>query len=247
MQHINTQGIVLKRTFVGEKDAIIKILTLDKGLISASAKGIKNMKSKLSAGSSVFSFSEFSISEDKGRCIVSSAVLKEGFYGLSSNIERLSYAAYFADLVAMLNPTSDDAKNIISLILNTFYLLSNTDKNMNLIKCVFELKLLSALGYAPELEGCVSCGEAENLVFFSASEGGVCCKSCAPKDVSIITKDTLSAMRYTQHADCKKAFSFTLSPDGLSEFNRCTEKMCEQILGKAPASLTYLKQITGKI
>lgn len=247
MQHINTQGIVLKRTFVGEKDAIIKILTLDKGLISASVKGIKNMKSKLSAGASVFSFSEFSINEDKGKNIVSSAVLKEGFYGLSSNIERLSYAAYFADLVAMFNPTGDDAKNIVPLILNTFYLLSNTDKNMFLIKCVFELKLLSALGYSPELEVCVSCGEPENLVLFSASEGGVCCRSCAANDVSIITKDTLSAMRYAEKSDCKKAFSFALSSGGLDEFNCCTERMCENILGKTLPSLTYLKLITGKI
>ena len=247
MQYTNTQGVVLKRTFVGEKDAIIKILTLDKGLISASAKGVKNMKSKLSAGASVFSFSDFSLSEDKGRFIVSSAMLKEGFYGLSSNIERLSYASYFADLIATFNPDSDDAINIMPLVLNTFYLLSNTDKNMNLIKCVFELKLLSALGYAPELEGCILCGETENLVFFSPSEGGVTCRSCAPSDVSIITQDTLSAMRYAENADCKKAFSFTLSADGLSEFNRCSEKMCEHILGKTLPSLTYLKQITGKI
>ena len=120
-------------------------------------------------------------------------------------------------------------------------------KNMDLIKCVFELKLLSALGYAPEIEGCILCGETENLVFFSPSEGGVVCRSCAPGDVCIITQDTLSAMRYAENADCKKAFSFTLSADGLSEFNRCSEKMCEHILGKTLPSLTYLKQITGKI
>ena len=60
MDTITTDGVVLARTFVGEKDAIIKILTTEAGLVSASAKGIKNMKSKLAAGCGVFTFSETS-------------------------------------------------------------------------------------------------------------------------------------------------------------------------------------------
>ena len=56
---IKTKGVVLGRTFVGEKDAIIKILTENSGIISASAKSIKSMKSKLSAGCSLFSLSDF--------------------------------------------------------------------------------------------------------------------------------------------------------------------------------------------
>ena len=49
MELIKTDGVVLKRTYVGEKDAIIKILTSGAGLVSASVKGVKNMKSKLAA------------------------------------------------------------------------------------------------------------------------------------------------------------------------------------------------------
>ena len=247
MEHITTDGIVLKRTFVGEKDAIVKILTFENGLISASVKGIKNMKSKLSAGASVFSLSEFLLKEDRGRFIVASASQKEGFYGLSSNIERLSFAAYFADLVCAYTPSAEDGKTLIPLILNTFYLLSNTSKNLSLIKCVFELKLLSALGYAPDLDTCISCGEPDGLCFFSHDEGGVLCRNCAAgSNVSIITEDTLSAMRYVSHTDLKKAFSFTLSESGLDEFNRCTEKMHRSILATELSSLAYLKQITGK-
>lgn len=248
MELIKTDGVVLARTFVGEKDAIIKILTPEAGLVSASAKGIKNMKSKLAAGASVFGFSEFLLRHDRGKYIVASASPKEGFYGLSSNIERLSFAAYIAELTQSFAPSGEDAKAILPLVLNTFYLLSNTNKDMSLIKCVFELRLLCHLGFYPELDTCCACSETEGLCFFSPSAGGMVCRSCAKMpDACIITQNALSAMRYAQNADDKKAFSFALSPGDINEFERCTETMCESILSRRLPSLIYLKQITGKI
>jgi len=244
---IKTKGVVLGRTFVGEKDAIIKILTENSGVISASAKGIKSMKSKLSAGCSLFSYSDFLLTESKGRYIVASSSLSEGFYGLSANIERLSYATYAAEAAAAISPDAADARALIPLLLNTFYLFSNSQKNLRLIKCVFELRLLCLLGYAPELNGCVQCGDTDELCFFSPSEGGVVCRSCGNlPDTQIITKDTLTAMRYVQDADNKKAFSFSLPRQNLDEFEAATEKMLENIIGYKLHSLSYLKQIAGR-
>ncbi len=248
MELIKTDGVVLKRTYVGEKDAIIKILTGEAGLVSASVKGIKNMKSKLSAGCSVFCYSDFLLRPGKELYIVAQSTQKEGFFGLSSNIERLSFAAYFAELTAAFSPTAEDAKAILPLLLNTLYLLSNSAKNMELIKCVFELRLLCHLGYAPELDICCDCGDSRSLCFFSPSAGGTVCRGCGGvPDACIITENTLAAMRYAQNADDKKAFSFALSKGAIDEFARCTEKMCEQVFARRLPSLTYLKQITGKL
>lgn len=244
---IKTKGVVLNRTFVGEKDAIIKILTEESGVVSASAKGVKSMKSKLAAGCSMFSYSDFLLTESNGRFIVASASLLEGFYGLSANIERLSYATYAAEVAAAISPDPEDASAIIPLLLNTFYLFSNSQKNLRLIKCVFELRLLCLLGYAPELEGCVECGDVDGLCFFSPSEGGVVCRSCGNMpDTQIITPDTLCAMRYVHDADDKKAFAFSLAKQNIDEFEACTEKMLESIIGYKLHSLNYLKQIAGR-
>lgn len=245
---IKTKGIVLGRNFYGEKDAIITILTEDYGVLSASAKGIKSMKSKLSSGCSLFSYSDFLLSESNGRYIVTSAVLLDGFYGLSANIERLSFATYAAEAAQISSPAPEDAKAIIPLLLNTFYLFANSQKDLRLIKCVFELRLLCALGYAPELDGCVECGSTDEICFFSVSSGGAVCRSCGGIfDTQIITPNTLTAMRYVKDSDDKKAFSFALSKSNIDEFENCTEKMMEDLLGKKPASLNYLKQISGRI
>jgi len=245
---IKTKGVVLSRTFVGEKDAIIKILTENSGIISASAKSVKSMKSKLASGCSLFSCSDFLLTESNGRYIVTQAVLSDSFYGLSSNIERLSYATYIAEITAAVSPSPEDAALVIPLILNTFYLLANSNKNLRLIKCVFELRLLSLLGYAPELDGCVECGDTNELCFFSALSGGVVCRSCGYiSDTQIISPDTISALRYVKDADDKRAFSFALSKTNLDEFESCSEKMLENIIGYRVSSLNYLKQIAGRI
>ena len=245
---IKTKGVVLSRTFVGEKDAIIKILTEKSGVISASAKGVKNLKSKLSAGCSLFSCSDFLLTESNGRFIVASAVLSDSFYGLSANIERLSYATYIAELSAAVSPSPEDAAVLIPLILNTFYLLANSKKDLRLIKCVFEMRLLCALGYAPELDGCVECGDTQELCFFSPRDGGIVCRGCGENfDTQIISPDTIDALRYVRDADDKRAFSFALSRANLDEFENCTEKMTEGIVGFRLSSLNYLKQIAGRI
>ncbi len=246
MEPLKTDGIVLKRTFVGEKDAIIKILTKEKGFVSASVKGIKNMKSKLKAGSSVFSYSEFVLTPSKNRYIVTQSTPKECFYGLSSNIERLSYATYFADLTSALFGEEEDAKEVLPLLLNALYLIANTDKSARLVKCVFTLKLLAIAGFLPELDACVACGEKNGLCFFSPSQGGAVCKGClASNDAVILTEDTISAMRYAKGADNKKAFSFALSKSGIDEFELATDAMAEYVLMRRLPSLTYLKQIAG--
>ena len=45
----------------------------------------------------------------------------------------------------------------------------------------FEVKLLSRLGYGPELDACVGCGEPlrDNAAGFSVVQGGVVCEKCA--------------------------------------------------------------------
>jgi len=42
----------------------------------------------------------------------------------------------------------------------------------------FRLKLLLAVGFAPALGACASCGEREHLSAFSGAAGGVVCGAC---------------------------------------------------------------------
>ena len=54
MMQITTMGLVLRTVRVGEADQILTILSPDKGLISASARGSLRLKNKLFSGCGLF-------------------------------------------------------------------------------------------------------------------------------------------------------------------------------------------------
>ena len=135
-------------------------------------------------------------------------------------------------------------ERILPFVLNTFYLLANSDKNLRLIKSVFELKLLCILGLAPELFSCVKCGKEEQ-VHMCAALGGVLCSSCGSGEDKI-SKTTLDAMRYVMEAEDKKVFSFNLPPIMLTEFEHHITEFIKEHIDRDFYSLTYLNKIIGK-
>lgn len=244
MDYIKTMGVVLKRTTVKEGDAIISILTAQNGVIKAYVKGAKNYKNRNSAGSAPFSYSEFVLSPGKDMYRVNSCLLSDSFYNLSTNIERIAYATYIADLVEFTVRENVGDERILPFVLNTFYLLANSDKSLRLIKSVFELKLLCLLGLTPQLDGCVKCGK-EEMFSMCAPLGGGLCSDCGA-DFDKISKSVLSAMRYVAESDDKKVFSFSLSPAQTGEFEHHINQFIKEYVDRDFYSLVYLNKIIGK-
>lgn len=244
MEYIKTMGVVLKRQTVKEGDAVISILTADSGVIKAYVKGAKNYKNRNSAGSAPFSYSEFVLSPGRDMYRVNSCLLSDSFYNLSTNIERIAYATYIADLVDFTVKENVGDERILPFVLNTFYLLANSDKSLRLIKSIFELRLLCLLGLSPELDVCVKCGKQEMYSIY-APLGGTLCKSCAV-DTDRISEPVLSAMRYVLLAVDKKVFSFVLSPEQIEEFEYHINNFMKEYIDRDFYSLTYLNKIIGK-
>ncbi len=244
MDYTKTMGVVLKRTSVKEGDAIISILTASSGVIKAYVKGAKNYKNRNSAGTAPFSYSEFVLSPGRDMYRVNSCLLSDSFYNLSTNIERLAYATYIADLVDFTVRENVGDERLLPFVLNTFYLLANSDKSLRLIKCIFELRLLCLLGLSPELSGCIKCGK-DNIASVYAPLGGGLCNDCA-EGLDKITAPVLSAMRYIAGAEDKKVFSFTLSAMQTEELQHHISEFMKEYIDRDFYSLTYLNKIIGK-
>lgn len=237
-------GVVLKRQIIKEGDAIISVLTKNSGVIKAYVKGAKNYKNRNSAGSAPFSYSEFVLSPGRDMYRVNSCLLSESFYNLSTNIERLAYATYVADLVDFTVRENVGDERILPFVLNTFYLLAGSDKSLRLIKTIFELRLLCLLGLAPELDACVKCGQEEAHTIY-APLGGILCKNCSA-DTDRISGPVLSAMKYVAEADDKKVFSFVLSNEQMIELEYHVDEFMKEYIDRDFYSLEYLNKIIGK-
>ena len=63
MEKFTVDGVVIKTSVTGEADRIVWVLTRDRGIIRAFAKGARGTKSRLHGGTSLFCYCEFTFSE----------------------------------------------------------------------------------------------------------------------------------------------------------------------------------------
>ncbi|MCH4887710.1 DNA repair protein RecO [Acidaminobacter sp. JC074] len=178
--YIVTDGIVLKRVKVSDYDKILTIFTRKAGKVSAAVKGSQNPKSKLASGAHPFVYGEFSISKSGRLSSVTSIDVKNAFYHLREDLDKLTIASYFLELAHIVTVENIINNSLFDLLLVFLQVLegSNDLKVQHLIKIAFELKLLDVIGLRPELNSCVNCGKETDDPKFTVEEGGVICKEC---------------------------------------------------------------------
>ena len=244
MELLKTTGVVIRQTKVKDNDLIITIFTKDFGVIRASARGARGFKNQRAAGTSLFAYSEFVLMPGRYLYRVQSCDLIESFYSLTTNIERLAFATYIADLTGYTVQEEEGTERLLSLFLNTFYLFARWGGELRTVKCVYELKLLEYLGFSPYLDACTSCGNTE-AAYFSPEEGGLVCESCHHARHQKISPACKNAMQYILESDDKKAFAFRLSPEVLYELEYHVGSLMTACIDHTFYSLDYLKTVLG--
>ena len=223
--YIKTEGIVLREVDYNEADRILDILTRDRGLVTARARGVRRRTSDLKSACQLLAYSEFTLFENRGKLTVNEAVSIEQFRQLREDIELLALGSYFAQATAAV--AQEDAPNpeLLSLLLNALYALGSLGKPQLLVKAAFELRLACLAGFTPELSACPVCG-SQAPDRFDLSHGRVHCAGCHPEEGGIrlpITDAMRYAMQYIVWCDPKKLFSFRLGEQALEALSGLTE------------------------
>lgn len=165
---------------------------------------------------------------------INSAETIEIFYNLRTDLDKLKYAVHINKIVQDVTNENQNCYNILQLLLNTLYTISETDKNLDLVLSVFKLRLLCLLGFKPNVQECVACKQKENLYYFSLRDNGFKCEVCSRQDTSCITmsESTVNAIKYTVTAPPKKIYSFNIKEEGLEEFKLITKLYFNEKLEK---------------
>ena len=142
------------------------------GKISCVAKGAKRPKSMLMAGSQLLCFGEYVLRKSNDMYTMQSCDPIEIFYQIRVDIEKLNYVAAIIKIIIDVTTENQNNYNILKLFLNTLYIISESDKDLDFILSVFKMRLLKILGYTPNVNECVSCGEKESLEQFSIKDDG---------------------------------------------------------------------------
>lgn len=237
MRLFKVKGIVIKEVQYKENDKIITIMTDKLGKISCMAKGAKKNNSPLLSTSQFLVYSEFLLYKGTNFYHINSAEMIESFYRLRIDYDKLEKAFEVSKLLNKLAYEEDEENDILSLFLNTLYIIENKDKPFDLVRNTFLLKLLCLLGYTPRLYKCSSCIEKmfnnnnkrDTKYYYDRTNNSAVCETCYNRVISNnkldirkykqISESTLYSLLYVIASDTKKIFGFDLKGKTLEEFS----------------------------
>lgn len=221
MATIKTKGIIIAENNSGDYDKMLTMLTPGLGKISCVAKGARRQKSALLAGSQLLCFGDYMMYKGANTYNINSCEPIEVFYNLRTDLDKLNYAIHITKIIQEVTEENENSYKILQLYLNTLYVMSETDKNLDLITSVFKMKLLCFLGFTPRINECTNCKQKENLSFFSLRDNGFKCEACSRLDKGAISisESTQNAIKYIVMAPPKKLYSFNLKDESLAELN----------------------------
>lgn len=236
---IKTKGIVIGVANSADNDKVLTILTPDLGKISVFCKGAKKTKSALLNSTEYLAFSEIIIYKSANdNYSINSAEIIEVFYNLRIDIEKLNYATTIAKIIYDVTQENEPSAQILQLFLNTLYVLSETDKNKDLIFSIFEIRLLAMIGFLPNLARCVNCNtpmtENMNDFYFSLKDDSVKCEICQRLDKGILhlSKTAFSTLIYALSCEPKKLYAFEIPEDAVDELRLLAKLYTTQKLEK---------------
>lgn len=217
---IKTKGIILSESNMNDFDKMLTILTPN-GKIGCAAKGARRPKSLLMAGTQFLCFGEYMMYQGTSSYHINSCDTIELFYPIRTDLDKLKYAAHITKIINDVTDENQNTYRILQLFLNTLYMISETDKDLDFILSVFKLRLLCLLGFTPQIKACTNCKTGENITHFSIRDNGFKCEACSKVDKGAIrlSDSTKTAIQYIVLADPKKIFSFQISEENLQELN----------------------------
>lgn len=243
-----TEGIVTKTTKYSETSLIVTVITRDYGKISAIANNVRSSKSHMLMGLQLFSFSEIVFYESRsktGLYKLNEMSVIESFGNIRSDLEKLAYASYFAEVANSAVSEDNPDEEILRLLLNTLFALDRDLCPLNKIKTVFEWRIAASSGYEPDVEACVKCGCVQGDMLLCFSEGEVFCEACggSKPDCGRISENMRKIIKYICEAESKKIFSFDANDAVIEYLGALGERYIQRQFEKEFPTLNYLKKV----
>ena len=244
------KGLVLRETVVNANARYINILTAEHGRISVMVRGAVRLRGRITGSTKIFCYSEFVLYERDGKYTLNDSSLIENYFNLCEDFDKMTVGTYVLNTVEYVASEEQPEPEMLRLALNTLWALTHyKDKELRLIKGVYEMRLAAICGFAPNIVNCQVCGhgvENEDMLL-NVMAGSMTCKKCADKVhkqtfiedertvdrmntaqiILPLTPASVLAMQHAIYADMAKLFSFTLAPEVLPEFSSSCEKYLE--------------------
>lgn len=184
MEPFRTTAVVIEVRDYGEADKIVTFYSLARGRMSGIAKGAKRSLKRFVNKLELFTLLEIHFSDSRTSSLVrlDQAELLEHFPLLRSNYARYTAGILLCELVLHWTKENDPDPGLFELLKWGLTNLQAGGRPPVWGAVLFELKLLTLLGYQPNLGGCGSCGglSVDQAPYrYRPAIHGLICRACA--------------------------------------------------------------------
>lgn len=210
------------------------------------ARGARKIQSRLAGHIELFTHTTLMLAIGRNLHIVTQSSPLDRFERLRTDLERIGAAYYAAELADRLIEEESENRRAFELLLSVLRAL-DVGAAVDLTLRAYELHLLDALGYRPQLHECASCGmtltEAANR--FSPAAGGALCPQCAGGDARALpmSLSVFKLLRYLQIQPPEIAGELRISSATSAAAEALLRAYLHHILERDLRSLAFLDEV----
>lgn len=209
MPAMKDQAISLRRLDYSETSQVLLFFTREHGTRRLIAKGIKrSTKTRFSPGIDLLERGEVVFAFKAGGDSTLGTLMEwrqiDLHLGLRQDLRRLYSAQYAGEISAAMVEEADPHPALFDALAGLLRALADGGDPLPLLVS-YQAAALKTAGLWPDLSRCVLCGKeapAGRAAWFSAHQGGLVCRNCAPRSsdrikVSAAPLDALRQARFT--------------------------------------------------
>ncbi len=247
-----TEGIVLRSMNLGEADRVLTVLTPRLGKLRVIAKGVRRTRSRIGGALEPFSDVQLVLAVGRTFDVVTSSSLEDPHLGLRNDLHSTAAAWYVIELADRFCEGSADSHEAFRLLAQALSALDAppAEVTREVVARWFELSLLNAMGFRPELARCLECGaqiEPEGNAY-SPVGGGVLCPACshAAHGARSISADALKVLRHLQRSALVGVLRLRLAPTVHREIERLMHATVSAVLERELRSRDFFSEVAAR-
>ena len=243
---------MLRSMDLGEADRVLTVLTPRLGKLRVIAKGVRRPRSRIGGALEPFSDVQLVLAVGRTFDVVTSSALEDAHLGLRNDLLSTAAAWYVVELADRFCEGGADSHEAFRLLAQALAALDAPpgEVTREIVTRWYELHLLEAMGFRPELTACIECGDAiePSGNAFSPATGGVLCPRCAhaTNGARPVGTDALKVMRHLQRSPLVGVLRLRLVPGVHREVERLLHAAVSAVLERELRSRDFLQEVAAR-
>lgn len=206
------KGIVVFAKDHNEKDKLITLLCVEKGLLNILVKGVKNANAKLKYAKELFTFGDFITTAKGNFYILTACDLIDDFPEIKNNPEKFMEASNITNIARNISQYGEEDVKLFLDYISAIKTLCYEATQNNIVLAKFLINLFQNAGYKLSLSKCASCGqEFFGKKYFNADTGEIVCSACKNESSVELDNSVYSNLRLLSNSIMDKLSTIKLN------------------------------------